>query len=106
MKVECAEEVTGVEPISIPFPAEKLNGRSAAILVAQLAKHREQILDRRAVREAAVQDANPPPLRCQRRCCGRRGEQPSKEVTPSHSMTSCARLPLVVSPGPSLRCSS
>src|SRR5215470_15372137 len=74
----------GVEPISVPFPAEKLNGRGAAILVAQLAKRREQILDRRAVREAAVQDVDPPPLLCQRRYCERRGEWPSKEVTPSH----------------------
>jgi len=64
----------GVEPISVPFPAEKLNGCGAAILAAQLAKRREQILDRRAVREAAVQDADPPPLLCQRRCCERRGE--------------------------------
>src|SRR6266568_1666597 len=63
-----------IQPIGVSFAAEQIDSRCVAVLVANFAKRFEQEMDRRAVRESAVQYDDPRPLPRQRRLSERYGK--------------------------------
>src|SRR5215203_1952041 len=75
------------QAIRVALAAMQVDRRRAAVLVPEPAESLEQEVDRRAVREAAVQDRDPRLLlaMCHRR--GGRGEQPGHERAPPHRVT-------------------
>ena len=77
--------------VSVSFRAQQLDDRAASIFVAELPKLGKQQMDRRAVREATVQDTDPRPLSRPRRRRERCGEDPGDDRTPPHSVAAPTR---------------